>query len=463
VESVTDKKSKDWKDNRLATLVTNKDAANKRSSGPQKFRDRKSVAYVAMAVFTFLYYMRPQDVIPGLEVLPLEKLGGAIALLALIFGARPKDRHGLPLELKILLALEAQMILCIPFAYWRGGAFDAVFTKFSKGIIVALLIGLIISKLYEIRKLLYIQAASVAFVAAASVVAHRTAAGRLEGIQKGILENPNDLAIAVAINFPLCMAFMFGAKGGFRKALWALGLVFMMYCVLITYSRSGMIALAITALICLWEYGVRQKRTLLLFGAGAFGVVALGVAVMTPHFIPRMLSITQGNIEGSGDRGSLAARETLLKQSIQIALHHPLFGVGPGNFPVVTGEWRVAHNSYTELAAEAGFPALFLFVLLLYTSSRKVNLIRKLPGYAADENIRLWTSALWASLVAYAVGSMFASTEYNLFPYFMVGYVCALYRIASKPAETPAPVADGEPNEQFKVAANRKREFAWSR
>lgn len=436
---------------------------DQRSWVSQKLKDRKSVAYIAMAVFTFLYYMRPQDVIPGLESLPLEKIGGAVALLALIFGARPKDRHGLPLELKVLLALEVQMILSIPFAYWRGGAFDAVFTKFSKGIIVALLIGLIISKLYEIRKLLYIQAASVAFVAAVSVMARHTAGGRLMGIQKGILENPNDLAIAVAINFPLCLAFMFGAKGGFRKILWAVGLVFMLYCVLITYSRSGMIALIITIMICLWEYGVRQKRTLLLFGAGAFGVVAFGIALATPHFIPRMLSITQGNIEGSGDRGSLEARETLLRQSISIAFHHPLFGVGPGNFPVVTGEWRVAHNSYTELAAEAGFPALFLFLLMLYTSSRKVNMIRKLPGYAADENIRLWTSALWASLVAYAIGSMFASTEYNLFPYFMVGYVCALYRIASKPVEAPAPVTDGGRKGQAAPDSSRRSEYAWSR
>ena len=29
------------------------------------------------------------------------------------------------------------------------------------------------------------------------------------------------------------------------------------------------------------------------------------------------------------------------------------------------------------------------------------------------------------------VGAMFATTEYNLFPYFMVGYICALYKIAS--------------------------------
>ena len=417
-------------------------------------------------VFAFLYYMRPQDVIPGLEVLPLEKIGGGVALLALVFGVLPKDRGKIPAELKILLLLLADMILTIPFAFWRGGAFDAVFTKFSKGVIVGLLIGLIISKVYEMRRLLYIQAGSVAFIAVASVIAHKTLAGRLYGIQKGILENPNDLAINIAINFPLCMAFMFAAKNGFKKAVWAISLVFMMYCVLVTYSRSGLIALIITILVCLWEYGVKQKRTLLLMGAGVFGVVALGICLVTPHFIARISSLWQGNIAGSGDHGSLEARETLLKQSISIALHHPLFGVGPGNFPVVTNEWRVAHNSYTELGAEAGLPALFLFLLLFFKSFKKLGKIRKLPGYNADPDIQLWTSALWASLAAYMVGSMFASTEYNLFPYFMVGYVCALYRITSQPLPETAPAlgrGESAKSEGLRSRVDKKRELVWSR
>lgn len=445
------------RDDRVATF------ASKIDWGVKKVKEKKSVAYYALIFFAFLYFMRPQDVIPGMESLPLEKIGGGIALLALIFGVLPKDRTKIPRELKVLLLLLMHMILTIPFAYWRGGAFDAVFTKFSKGVIVGLLIGLIIASVSQMRKLLYIQAGSIAFIAILSVAAHRTFGGRLYGIQKGILENPNDLAINIAINFPLCMAFMFAAKGGIRKVIWAVSMIGMMYCVLITYSRSGMIALVITCLVCLWEYGVKQKRVLLLLGAGMFGVIALGVALTTPHFIARFQSLTQGNIEGSGDRGSLEAREELLRRSITLALQNPIFGVGPGNFPVLSGNWHVAHNSYTELAAEAGFPALFLFLLLFALSFRKVDQIRKLPGYAADENIRLWTSALWASLAAYVVGSMFASTEYNLFPYFMVGYVCALYRVASKPVEAPAPAVNGGTNGKLKVAASRKGEYAWSR
>jgi len=429
----------------------------------KKLKEKKSLAYLSLVVFSFLYFMRPQDIIPGMDSLPLEKIGGGIAFLALLFGVLPKERFKIPVELKVLVLLLVHMCLTVPFAYWRGGAFTTIYTKFSKGVIVGLLIGLIISSVYEMRKLLYIQAGSVAFVSILSVAAHRTFGGRLYGIQKGILENPNDLAINIAINFPLCMAFMFAAKGGIRKIIWAFSMVVMMYCVLITYSRSGMIALVITILVCLWEYGVRQKRTLLLLGAGVFGVVALGVALTTPHFIARFKSLTQGNIEGSGDRGSLEAREELLKRSISLALHNPLFGVGPGNFPVLSGDWHVAHNSYTELAAETGFPGLFLFLLLFGLSFKKLSAIRKLPGYAADENIKLWTSALWASLAAYMVGSMFASTEYNLFPYFMVGYVCALYRITEKLSKAQEATVKGDANGKVKLTTRRKGEYAWSR
>ena len=395
-----------------------------------KLGDRKSLSYSALVLFTFLYYWRPEDLIPGLVWLPLAKISGGIALLALIFGARSKDRQKLPLELKVLLMLLGYMILTIPFAYWRGGAFDTVVNKFSKGVIVAMLIALIVTQVRQMRKLLFIQVSAVAVVTLASVAVHHTVDGRVWGIQKSVLENPNDLSINIAMTFPLCLAFLLAAKGGLRKMIWAASLAVLLLAVVLTYSRSGMIATVITVLACIWEYGIKGKRRSVLLAAVAMGIVGAAIIVATPRYLTRVTSIVRGNVEGSGDRGSLAARKQLLLASISTALHHPVFGVGPGNFEVTNGEWRVAHNSYTELAAEAGLPALALFLTMIYLSFRKINSVRNLPGYAADESIRLWTSALWAGLAAYVFGAMFASTEYNLFPYFMVGYVSALYQIA---------------------------------
>jgi len=97
---------------------------------------------------------------------------------------------------------------------------------------------------------------------------------------------------------------------------------------------------------------------------------------------------------------------------------------------------------------------------------RRVRSVRKLPGYATNEHIRLWTSALWAALAAYLAGAVFASTEYNLFPYFMVGYICALYQIASKPADensTGGGNTSGGGTKELGYGGNKERELVWSR
>lgn len=181
---------------------------------------RSTLAYRALLLFSWVYWFRPEDFIPGLDAVPINKLAGGVALLALIFGVPPSRRHRLTVELKVLILLLLHMLLCIPFAAWRGGAFDAVINKFSKGVIVAVLIYMVATSVSEVRKLLVIQASAVALVTVASVFIHRTEFGRLMGVQKGILENPNDLAINIAINFPLCLAFFFAAKGKAPKFFW---------------------------------------------------------------------------------------------------------------------------------------------------------------------------------------------------------------------------------------------------
>ncbi len=435
---------------------------------------RTTLAYRSLVLFSLLYFFRPEDFIPGLSYVPLGKIAGGIALAGLIFGVKRVDRGKITLECKILVVLLLHLMLSIFTAYWKGGAFDVVVNKFSKGVIVAFLLTLVVTKMAELRKLLTIQALAVALITVASLIVHRTDGGRLMGIQKGILENPNDLAMNIAINFPLCMGFMFASKGGLRKAIWAFFLFCLIVGVVATYSRSGMIGLVITAMLCLWEFGVKGRRFTLLAVTMILGVLALGGLVASPKYRERMASLFQrpapgslvmGTMASQGE-GSLEERSQLLKKSVSLMFQHPIFGVGPGNFPVVTQEWRVAHNTYTEFGAEGGVPALVLFVSLLIAAAIRTKRIYKLPGYQADPEIRIWASALWAGLAGYAAGAMFASTEYNLFPYFLIGYICALYQIASKPvgqAGEPGGRPKNGNREELGYRGNTERELVWSR
>jgi O-antigen ligase len=393
--------------------------------------DRSPFVFNALVVFSFLYYYRPEDYLSFLVGIPMARVAAVLALVALIVGMSG-GKVKMPAAVKILWLLLLQMTLCIPFAMWMGGAFHTVYEKFAKGVIVAMLISMAVVTVRELRRLIWIQVSAVALVTFFSIaLRHYNKDGRLQGIQKSILENPNDLAINIAISFPLGLAFMLSARG-FWKVIWALALAVMSLGLVLTYSRSGLLAFMIVIIVCVWEYGIKGKRRSLVIVTAITMILGMCAALSTSHYRARVASIVMGNIEGSGDKGSLDARKALLKKSIMLALNHPIFGVGPGCFVLVDKGWVVAHNSYTELAAEAGIPALVLFLMSIFAAFRNVGLIRKSQLYEDDPEVKLFTQALWAGLAAYLAGACFASTEYNLYPYFMVGYTCAMVRIVSQ-------------------------------
>jgi len=431
----------------------------------KKSVDRPTLAYMALVAFTILYYTRPEDFIAPLALIPLSKISGGIALIGLLASIGAKGNAKLAMPVKVLILLLGQMILASLFGVWiKGALIDTTFDRFSKGVIVAILISQIVTSVKQLRTLFFIQAGSVAAVAVASALVNHGKADRLYGIQQGILQNPNDLAINIAISFPLCMCFVLSAKGFWRKFLWGFGMVVMLYVVYATYSRSGLIAMVISGLICFYAYGIKGGRVGVRVAAAALGLVLVGVVASSTTYRARVESLFAGNIAHSGDDGSLEKRTELLKESLRLAALHPLFGVGPGNFVQFTEGWQVAHNTYTEFAAEAGIPALSLFLLALTGSFRNIRNLRKTAGYQHDATVCLYTDALWASLAAYVSGAAFSSTEYNLFPYFVIGYICALYRIGSDPSYgTVTQEVKKSKWKRFSDAKPESEKLAWTR
>jgi hypothetical protein len=204
----------------------------------RQVKSSNGVAYWTLVVFSFLYFARPEDFIPGLGLIPVEKILGGIALLALIFGLQSRSNfQAWPRELKLLAAMFCWQALCVPFSYYIGGAFAVVTEKCVKALITGLLVGLIVDSVSQLRRLIFIQAASVAFMTFASVLLYK--GGRMGGVLGGVFDNPNDLAIAIALNFPLCLMFLMLSKNPIVKFLWFAGILIMGRGLMLTYSRSG--------------------------------------------------------------------------------------------------------------------------------------------------------------------------------------------------------------------------------
>jgi hypothetical protein len=397
----------------------------------QKAKRSNAFAYGALVVFSFLYFMRPEDLIPGLSAIPVEKIVGGVAFLALFFGIRSRSSfRKWPQELKLLSALLFWQTLCIPFAFYKVGALVVVMDKCVKALMVALLVGLVVDSISQVRRLMFIQASAVALMTLVSVLLYK--GGRMGGVLGGVFDNPNDLAMNIALNFPLCLMFLLLEKSPIKKFLWFAGILIMARGLMMTYSRSGFIAIVVAVILSLLEFGVRNKRYYLL-GAAAFCAIAL-LIVGPQSYGDRIKSLVSNDVSVYGN--AKEARGELLVKSLVTTATHPLFGVGPGQFASYSGLWRVTHNTYSEISSESGIPALILFLLVLRECFKNLKRTRATELYRRDPDVRMYTSALWAGFASYLAGAAFASTSYQLFPYFMIGYTTALFRLSSASPES---------------------------
>lgn len=404
------------------------------ASGVKRSHRREPLvfAYFGLVLFMMVYFARPEDWIPGLAAVPLAKITGILILLALIFSFNNIRWH-LPWEVTFLSLLVVQLWFAVAFSpVWRGGAFN-VMLDFSKVLPLVIVIYGAVRSMKRLRWILFVQATSVAAIAIASIVNRHISAGRLQGVLSGVYGNPNDLALAIDLGLPFCLALALTTRSYWMKFAWTIVMLAMIYAVVLTASRGGAIALVVAALACLWQLGVKGRRFYLLL------LVPVAVIVFwLSGGNPLLERFKQTSIDPApnsrsseaSDSGSAQQRKELLIQSLKVTAQHPLFGVGPGNFEVVSGVWHVTHNSYTQMSAEGGIPAFILYVLIFW---RSIANLRNVSRYSkTGKEIRLFSMALQASLAAYLVGSFFGSVAYQLFPYCLVAYTSALRLIVQK-------------------------------
>jgi putative inorganic carbon (hco3(-)) transporter len=392
-------------------------------------------AYISLLLFMVVYCARPEDWIPGLSKVPLAKIAGILALAA--FGLSVSQiRQRLPREVIFLILLTGQLFVTVPMAsVWRGGALSTTL-DFAKIVLIVLVMVMAVNTAPRLRQLLFVQAASVAAISAVAVWKGRELTGRLEGVLNGNYSNSNDLAVSIVISLPLCLALLFLTKKPIWKAAWALAIVIMAYATLLTGSRAGFISLAIAASVCLWEFAVRGRRPYLFALAAVLGVVLL---VSSASMLGERLKETFSADDPSSSTAyaSSQQRAQLLWRSIELTAKHPLFGVGPGNFTIISGSWHVTHNSYTQISSEGGIPALIFYVAILGYGFKNLKRIRQFSS--RNREVKLWAGALRASLAGFVVGSFFASYAYQFFPYFLVIYTTVLLRIAKQSIDGQEP------------------------
>ena len=427
------------------------------STAPQK--EVLTGAFFWLSAFYLVYCARPGDWIPGMKFIPLAKITGICAFLGLLVSLG-KTRRGfkdLPREAVYLIFMIVLLFAgALLSPVWKGGAFFRTL-DFSKVAVAWVLTFLLVTNFERLRRIIFIQAGSVAVIGVVSILKSRGSA-RLEGILGGIYSNPNDLAFALVLSLPFCLAFLLETKNGMRKIAWLVAILMMSGALFRTASRGGFITLLVAGTVCLWHFGVKGKRFYLILATGFVGLV-LALA-FGGRLKDRFFAISGEDIESRTEQsayGSFEERRELMVIALNGIVHNPILGIGAHNFPNYSGKWRDVHMTYLQMGVEGGVPALVFYLLFFSSGFRNLRRIRKTKELSSE--VRLFAGALHSSLVGFVVGALFAPEAYQYFPYFTVAYtsvMMALTQTKGQAACLPSQLSNA-PKRQVEAYARNGR------
>lgn len=416
-------------------------------------------AFFWLSAFFVVYCARPEDWVPGLKFVPLAKISGIFALAGLLMGGA-RTRQGLrklPREAYYLIAMIALLFLAAALSpVWKGGA-TVKTLEFAKVLIAWVLTYVVVISFERVRRILFIQAGSVAVIAVVSIVKGR-GHPRLDGVLGGIYSNPNDLAFAIVLALPFCAAFLLSTKKIQVKLAWLIAMLVMCLALFMTASRGGFITLVIAGMVGLWHFGVKGRRPQLIAATILVGTV-VGLAT-GGRLKDRFMAISGRDLSDTTDQsayGSYEQRRYLIAKSLEGIEHYPL-GIGLGNFPNYSGKWRDVHVAYLQIMVEGGILCGILYVMFFWRGFLNLRQLKKLG--MPDKELELFAGALHSSLVGFLVGALFSPEAYQFFPYFAVAYSSVLLAIArNRQGEMP-------PEETKRFGSGRRAkngDLAWLR
>lgn len=394
----------------------------------QSKKEALGLAFFWLTAFYFVYCARPADLIPAFGYLKPAKVTGALATLSLLLslGKTPRRLKDLPKEAYYLLLIVILLFISALLSpVWKGGAFFTTL-DFAKVCVVWILTFLLVTTFKRIKRIIFLQSASVAAICCLAIVKGRSIP-RLQAVIGGFYSNPNDMAFAIVLSLPFCVAFLLSTRGVVHKAAWTLGIMVMAAALILTASRAGFIDLVVSGAVMLWLYAVKGKRPQLIVSAFVLFAVLLVV-------YGKDLTVRFGGMFGAGNTAeqdtayeSFEERKVLMSKAVDAMTYYPILGVGAGNFVVYSEIWREVHVSYLQIAAEGGIPVLVLYLAFFGAGFSNLRILSRATNL--DQETVLFIGALKSSLVGFAVGACFAPEAYQFFPYFAVCYSSVLVAI----------------------------------
>lgn len=257
----------------------------------------------------------------------------------------------------------------------------------------------------------------------------------LAGEGFGGMDN-NCFGVALVSTIGPAIALGLGSKNWYERGLAGVSTLLILHTTLLTFSRGamvGLLAVGATAFI------IMPKRPKYLAVLVVVGLIALRLTG------PQLMARYATTVADSEERdGSAESRIDLWRDCLKLAVDNPIFGVGPGNFPVVAASlgWtagKQAHSVWMQQAAETGFPGVLALVAFFGLALAKLWPIARARLTDESRSRVAVASGLVMSIVGFAVAGQFVSLGGLEIPYYSVMIGVVLLRRYGAPEAAAAP------------------------
>jgi hypothetical protein len=424
-------------------------------STPSFDRAREGVQYTEGGVWCYrlsllfltLYFIRPQDLIPGLAGFSIIRPVMMLWFLALL-GERSRS----PLPGWLRTPTDWAILFLYAFIAWNAPSEAGAKMGMFSLVVFYYLTTQALSSWERVlgylrlwNKLLLILASLGALQVLGIDLTHGKELtdfflGRL-ALGTWITDNPNALGHTVVVAIPLSyLLFFWRGSTLSRFILFPLCVTLAGWCVYQTGSKGAFIVGGILTVLLFVVGRPRWMQILVVAAALTIGVGALS-------FLPRMEKM--GNLRADdGVQGRLLAWE-----KAEMALRQNPTGVGWKQFIALVdwkegNYWHYAdpkstHSSYVQIGADLGQYGLFVWLLVLWTALRSVIFFKS----QTDEEERC-RRAILLMVIAYMASGWMINREYHTEYYLLVALAAALHRLNVSQSTQPILKPDTAPKEQ---------------
>jgi len=318
---------------------------------------------------------------------------------------------------------------------------------FFKVLLISYLIVVLVTDRWRLRTTLIVIALSLGFECAKQGwVGTFRAPGARNDNTIAFLGDNNGVALGTMMLVPILGALAQTATRRWEKYAFRFVAVGVFLRGITTYSRGGFVAAAVLGAFVFMR-SERKMRALI----GVVAIAALVFMVMPQQYWHRVNTITTNEEEMDE---SAAGRLHFWRIATEMARAKPLTGVGLNGFAASYatydpaggfGEQRQTHSTWFGVLAELGLPGLMLFVANLFMAIGSCwRVAREARGDPEKRDFGIYANALIISLVVFATGGSFLSSQYNEMLWHLIGLSTALSVVAfsevraTEPAAVPA-------------------------